>query len=95
MFVLKKINFSVVRTLRNCTRTFVNVIYDAGEVKSSYEIPDHIVKPHYFYKLNDPPSFNGLIEIKSQEQIQRIRESCKIAANILKKCHEVVKVSDS
>lgn len=92
MLILRKFNFSTLSTLKNNLRTFVNIIHEPGEVETDYDVPDHIIKPHYFYELNEPANLNGNAEINNENQIERIRKSCKIAANILKRCHKIVKV---
>lgn len=70
-----------------------NVIRQLGKVlKNRYEVPDHIRKPHYYSVPNKPSNTTGKVEIKNEEQIEGMRRSCKLAANILKKCNEVVKV---
>jgi len=92
MFTLRKFNFNGIKTIKNSIRTFINVIYEAGEVISSYVVPDHIVKPSYYTEINKPANLIGNININNEEQIKSMRKSCKIAANILEKCHEIVKV---
>lgn len=70
-----------------------NVVRNLGKVlKNRYEVPAHIKKPHYYSKLNKPSSLMGEIEIKNEEQINGMRQSCKLAANILKMCDDIVKV---
>lgn len=92
MLLLRKFSFELAKQLIT-KRHFVNVINEAGNVTSNYKIPDHIIKPHYFYELNKPASFEGEhIEIKNEEEIAKMRTSCKIAAKILNKCQDIVKV---
>lgn len=55
-------------------------------------VPENIPKPHYYYKLNKPSGFKLEPEIKSSEEIIGMRESCKLAANILHKCQNIVQV---
>ncbi|KAG5669021.1 hypothetical protein PVAND_016923 [Polypedilum vanderplanki] len=70
-----------------------NVIRDLGKVtKDLYTVPDHIKKPHYYHVLNKPSRTDGKIPIKNEKQIAGMRKSCKLAANILKMCEEIVKV---
>lgn len=64
-----------------------------GKVSSERPVPDHIVKPPYYHVPNQPSNTLGPIEIKSDEQIQRMRDSCKLAANILESCRALVKVT--
>lgn len=71
-------------------------IHDVGKVSTErFTVPDHIDKPCYYETQKKPqdPSFGLSIEIKNDEQIQRMRESCKLAANILKKCGQEIKVA--
>ena len=95
MFVLRNIKISAINTIRNNVRTFINIINEPGEVRSSYNIPDSIIKPPHFYTLNEPSSLIGNITIHDEEQIRRMKKSCRIAANILNKCHEIVQVRSS
>lgn len=70
-----------------------DVIREAGKVsKERWTVPDHIAKPPYYETLNSPSRTDGTIEIKDDEQIAGMRKSCKLAANILKKCGDIVKV---
>lgn len=70
-----------------------NVIRDVGKVsKDRYKVPEYINKPSYFYKLNKPSLTVGEVEIKNEEQIERMRKSCKLAAKLLKMCEDIVKV---
>lgn len=65
---------------------------EVGKVsKDRWTVPDHIVKPPYYETLGRPSRTDGTIEIKDDEQIAGMRDSCKLAANILKKCGDVVK----
>lgn len=67
-------------------------IFDVGKVSEDrFTVPDHIDKPPYYVTQQRPPDEKE-IEIKNAEQIQRMRESCKLAANILKKCGQEIKV---
>jgi methionyl aminopeptidase len=61
--------------------------------KERWTVPDHIVKPPYYEIPNKPSKTTGRIEIKSEFQIAGMRESCKLAANILKKCSAIIRVS--
>lgn len=81
---------------RNKFADALNVIRDVGKVnKDRYQVPEHIKKPHYYYKLNKPSLTVGEIEIKNEEQIEGMRKSCKLASKILHSCHDVVKVKSS
>ncbi|XP_008195219.1 methionine aminopeptidase 1D, mitochondrial [Tribolium castaneum] len=66
-------------------------IVEPGNVSPQKTVPDHIVKPSY-YATGHPTEFIDHPEIKNLEQIENIRESCKLAANILKKVEYFVKV---
>lgn len=66
-----------------------------GNISPELSIPDHIVTPSYY---NDPenkpqPIDPHTVEIKTSEDIQQMRESCKLASTILKKCKNLIKVS--
>lgn len=69
-----------------------NIITRPGEVSPECKVPDYISKPHYYYEKNSPSSTEGIVEIKSADQIAMMRKSCTLAANILKKCEEIIKV---
>lgn len=74
-----------------------NLIRDVGAVSSHrFDVPDHIDKPFYYETQDSSKSDTiGAIEIKSDEQIQRMRESCRLAANILKRCGPQIEVRSS
>jgi methionyl aminopeptidase len=55
-------------------------------------VPETVVKPPYYFEMNRPSSHSGKPEIKTIEQINKMRESCKLAANVLKKCDQIVAV---
>ncbi|KAG5676083.1 hypothetical protein PVAND_005937 [Polypedilum vanderplanki] len=91
MVVIKKLNFqsfSMLIQYRKYNNSF-------KETFKTYKIPDHIEKPFYYYERNKPADMSGCIEIKSEDDIAKLRESCTIAANVLKKCHEIVKIGVS
>lgn len=70
-----------------------NIITEPGNVsKERWIVPDNIDKPPYYETLNRPSITNGKIEIKTNEQIKGMRESCKLAANILRRCGNILKV---
>lgn len=46
----------------------------------------------YYTEINKPANLIGKIHINNDEQIKRMRASCKKAANILQMCHEIVQV---
>lgn len=69
------------------------IISEVGKVSEDrWTVPDNIIKPPYYEKLNQQSQSYGTIEIKNDEQIAGMRESCKLAANILKKCGNILKV---
>ena len=70
-----------------------NIITEPGNVsKERWTVPDNIEKPPYYETLNRPSETSGSIEIKTDEQITGMRKSCKLAANILKRCGDILKV---
>lgn len=74
--------------------TCKNIITEPANVsKERWTVPDEIDKPPYYETLNRPSSTSGSIEIKTDEQIAGMRKSCKLAANILKKCADILKVN--
>lgn len=54
-------------------------------------VPNNIVKPIY-YKTGEPGDSINSPEIKTFSQIEHMRKSCKIAANILDKIGKSIKV---
>lgn len=62
------------------------------EVSDELNVPDHIEKPNYYYEYCEPGITSGTIEIKTNDQILYMRDSCKVAANILKNCQNYIKV---
>lgn len=56
------------------------------------KIPDHIKKPPYYYESLPPGETIGTPEIKTEDQIKKMRKSCNLAANILKSCKDIIKV---
>lgn len=69
-------------------------IVKPGNVSPELSVPDHIVKPDYYYEYTPPgcPDSTSTPEIKTSEDIQQMRETCKLAANILKSCENIIKV---
>jgi hypothetical protein len=57
-------------------------IVQPGNVSPMRLIPDHIPKPNY-YKTGAPILGPKVPEIKNEEQIRKMRDSCKLAAFIL------------
>lgn len=55
------------------------LVTELGNVSNSrWTVPDNIVKPPYYETLNKPSSTTGTIEIKNDEQIRLMRESCRL-----------------
>jgi hypothetical protein len=70
-----------------------SLIRKVGKVSPDrYTVPDHIDKPPYYENALKPDPIN-FIEIKNLEQIKGMRSACKLAANLLKKCGSILKVS--
>lgn len=71
-----------------------NLIRDVGEVSPHrFDVPDHIDKPFYYETQGSSKNDTlGAIEIKTADQIERMRESCRLAANILKTCGKKIEV---
>ncbi|XP_005188974.3 methionine aminopeptidase 1D, mitochondrial [Musca domestica] len=65
---------------------------EIGNVSEEREVPEHIVKPDYYYKPMPPGFTLGEPEIKNQQQIECMRNSCKLAAQVLKSCTDIIKV---
>ena len=73
--------------------TCQNLIRKVGKVSSARQsVPESIFKPPYYEKWSKPEQDN-FIEIKNEEQIQGMRNAGKLAANILKSCGSIAKVS--
>ena len=56
-----------------------------------YNIPNHIKKPIYYNGKLPIPMENTKIEIKTEEQINKMRKSCKIAKTILGRTNTTLK----
>lgn len=67
-------------------------LVEPGKVSPERPVPKHINKPSYYFVRNSPSSGDGPPEIKTDSQIQSMRDSCKLAANILKKTCGFAKV---
>lgn len=67
-------------------------IVKPGKVSPRKLVPDHIPKPSY-YLTGEPTESIDHPEIKNVQQVQRMRDSCRLAANILKKVGHNIKVS--
>ncbi|XP_053695986.1 methionine aminopeptidase 1D, mitochondrial [Sabethes cyaneus] len=64
-------------------------LVEPGKVSPERTIPDHIAKPDYYFVRNSPSATDGQGEIKSVDQIHGMRESCRLAASILKKTCDI------
>lgn len=64
-----------------------------GNVSPEQAVPEHIVKPDYYYEL-EPQNKAPLdrTEIKDENAIAHMRASCKLASTILRMCGDIVKV---
>ncbi|XP_055544678.1 methionine aminopeptidase 1D, mitochondrial [Wyeomyia smithii] len=66
-------------------------LVEPGIISPERAVPDHIVKPDYYFGYKPPGSDDGQPEIKTVDQIHGMRESCRLAANILKKTCDITK----
>lgn len=55
-------------------------------------MPDHIEKPSYFLNLESAFTSSDIPILKTEESVDAMRKSCRIAANILKKCEKIIDV---
>ncbi|XP_050086132.1 methionine aminopeptidase 1D, mitochondrial [Anopheles aquasalis] len=72
-----------------------NTISEVGIVSPERSVPEHIPKPSYYFVRNSPSSGEGRPEIKSKEQIDGMRRSCQLAADILQRACSFAKVGVS
>lgn len=73
--------------------TGVYQVVRPGNVSPMRYIPDEIEKPEYFYRDDIPDLFKSYkTEIKLPKAVAAMRDSCRLAANILDKCGEILKV---
>lgn len=64
-----------------------------GNVSPIRKVPEHIVEPSYTHVVDVPDLFKSYKnEIKLPNAIAAMRESCRLAANILDKCEQILKV---
>lgn len=68
------------------------MITTAGRVSNERSVPKHIQKPPYYYTPQPPGNTIGSPEIKNDEQINHMRASGKLAAQILQECGKMAKV---
>lgn len=66
-------------------------LVETGKVSPRRVVPDDIRKPSY-YATGLPSEAPQFPEVKSESQIQKMRESCRLAANILKNVENIVQV---
>lgn len=66
-------------------------IVEIEEVSPPRDVPDHIKKPSY-YKTGIPDASPEIPDVKNAEQISKMRDSCKLAANILQNVGKHLKV---
>lgn len=71
------------------------LILEPGVISKERKVPENIQKPDYYLIRNSPSPTIGNIEIKNAEQIQGMRDSCKLAANILAQCSSILQVKSS
>ncbi|XP_044265998.1 methionine aminopeptidase 1D, mitochondrial [Tribolium madens] len=95
--IMKSLNYKQLSFLKNLwskkkvEHGKFSIVVQPGKVSPQKKVPDHISKPSY-YATGHPTEFIDHPEIKNLEQIQKMRNSCKLAANILKKVGSYVKV---
>lgn len=63
-----------------------------GKVSEELPVPVHIKKPPYYYAYQPPCDTFGKGEPQKASTIQTMRKTCKLAATILNKCPEIIKV---
>lgn len=77
----------------NSSDTGVYHVVRPGNVSPMSFLPEHIEKPPYYYEDDVPDLFKSpKIEIKRPKAIASMRDSCRLAANILNKCEKILKV---
>lgn len=65
-------------------------IVKPGKVSPELLVPDHIQKPPYYFEYLPPCDTDGKPAPKLRTQVKGVRESGKIAANILKKTSTIL-----
>jgi len=90
--VLKKIlNSSRCRMSVSEARSNYSVVYP-GRVTpqlSHNHIPDNVTAPPYYVTGRPQPIYQ--IDVKSEEQISRLRRTCSLAKSILNQCEKLIK----
>ncbi|XP_017777241.1 PREDICTED: methionine aminopeptidase 1D, mitochondrial [Nicrophorus vespilloides] len=69
-------------------------LVEPGNVSPFKPVPETIVKPAY-YVSGEPTPGPAEPEIKTEKQVSRMRDSCKLAANILKTVGDSIKVGQT
>ncbi|ENN78234.1 hypothetical protein HUJ04_004394 [Dendroctonus ponderosae] len=69
-------------------------IVQPGKVSARKTVPEHIAKPSY-YKTGQPLENILHVEVKNEEQIGKMRKSCTLAATILERTGECIKVGQT
>ncbi|XP_058122010.1 methionine aminopeptidase 1D, mitochondrial [Anopheles ziemanni] len=89
-------NSSFRRTFFSRTKRYdfgkCNLITELGNVSPERRVPEHIPKPPYYFVRNSPSDGEGKPEIKSNQQIAGMRDSCRLAATILDRACRFAKV---
>ncbi|XP_034474160.1 methionine aminopeptidase 1D, mitochondrial [Drosophila innubila] len=68
------------------------LIRRAGKVSDERIVPEHIQKPPYYLKHMAAGNTLGTPEIKNVEQLEHMRSSGKLAAQILRECGNMAKI---
>ncbi|EDV98977.1 GH13612 [Drosophila grimshawi] len=63
-----------------------------GNVSEERSVPEHIIKPPYYYKQMGAGNTMGRPEIKTADQVNQMRSSGKLAAQILRQCGQMAKI---
>ncbi|XP_020807220.1 methionine aminopeptidase 1D, mitochondrial [Drosophila serrata] len=63
-----------------------------GKVSPERSVPEDINKPPYYFKDMPPGNTLGKPEIKNADQIEAMRRSGKLAAQVLRECGKLAKV---
>lgn len=62
------------------------------EDKLLHTVPKHIAKPSYYSKSELPHPMYGTADIQKPSVIKAMRTTSRLAANVLDKCSELIKV---
>ncbi|KAJ3648744.1 hypothetical protein Zmor_020523 [Zophobas morio] len=66
-------------------------IVEPGNISDPQPVPDYIAKPSY-HLTGEPIERIEIPEVKNSVQIVKMRESCKLAANVLREVENYIKV---